>query len=276
MSADETANEVPGGAESPRRSAAAAAASRARRIGGRVPGGTTTKAGAAPGTDTTPGSGTTPGTGTTVGNGAAARPPAAIAVPEPAAAAPGTVPTWPAAPGRQPVAVIAVPAWLRWAPAGVLSAGAIAMAVLLLVFSHGVWWGTTSASVQREEVLAAAKTCVATTQTYKYTDLDNYERKALACAAGTFRAQFKRTIENVVKKHAPSLKAVQRARIDRGGIESITKDGRQWTILVFGELAVTNTNYPAGQTDPFGAQARMEKVDGQWRLVGLQTVSTPV
>jgi hypothetical protein len=187
-----------------------------------------------------------------------------------------TLPPPPAATRGQPVAVIEVPAWLRWAPAGVMSVGVVVMAVLLVVFSHGVWWGKTSANVQREQVLAAAKTCVATTQTYKYTDLDAFERKALACTAGTFRSQLKKTIDDVIKKHAPGIKAAQTARIDRGGIESITKDGRQWTVLIYGELAVTNTNYPSGQTDPFAAQARVEKVDGQWRLVGLETVSTPV
>jgi hypothetical protein len=169
-----------------------------------------------------------------------------------------------------------VPGWLRWAPAGVLSAGAVAMAVLLIVFSHGVWWGTTSSAVQREQVLAAAKTCLATANTYQYTALDAYEKKALACTTGGLTAKLRKTIDKLVRVRAPQLKAGQRAEINRAGIEAITKDGSQWTVLVFGQLAVTNTNYPKGRTDPFAAEVRMQKAHGQWLMSDLQNVSTPL
>ena len=178
--------------------------------------------------------------------------------------------------GGQPTVVVAVPAWLRWAPAGVLTAGAIVMAILLVTFSHGVWWAKTSGTVQREKVLAAAKTCVAASNTYKYTQLDAFEKKALDCATGTFRVQLRTTIEKLIKVNAPQLKASQTAQISRGGIETITSNGRQWTVLLFGQLAVTNTNYPKGRTDPFAAQVRMQKVGGKWLMADLKTVSTPL
>jgi hypothetical protein len=150
------------------------------------------------------------------------------------------------------------------------------MAILLVTFSHGVWWAKPSGSIQREKVLAAAKTCTAVSNTYKYTQLAAFENKALDCATGTFRAQLKTTIERLIKVNAPQLKASQRAQISRGGIETITSNGHQWTVLLFGQLAVTNTNYPKGRTDPFAAQVRMQKVNGKWLMADLKTVSTPL
>jgi Mce-associated membrane protein len=187
-------------------------------------------------------------------------------------------------PEPRTVVVTAVPAWLNWAPAAVLGVGAVVMAVLLVVFSHGVWWGPDpnqvpagqSAAVVREHVLAAAKTCVATANTYKYTDLEDYENKALACTTGEFTNQLRDTIEQVIKANAPTQKASQTAQINRGGIEAISQDSKQWTIILFGQLSVTNTNYPKGRTDPFAAQVRMDKVNGKWLMSDLTTVSSPV
>jgi hypothetical protein len=182
------------------------------------------------------------------------------------------------------VVVTAVPAWLNWAPAAVLATGALVMAVLLVVFSHRVWWGPDpsqvpsdrSAATVREQVLAAAKTCVATANSYKYTDLDTYETKALACTTGEFTAQLKDTIEQLIKVNAPRLKSSQTAQIDRGGIEAITPDSKQWTILLFGQLSVTNDENKQPRTDPFAAQVRMDKVNGKWLIGALNTVSSPV
>jgi hypothetical protein len=187
-------------------------------------------------------------------------------------------------PEPRTVVITAVPAWLNWAPAAVLTAGALVMAVLLAVFSHGVWWGPDpksvpqdkSAAAVREQVLAAAKTCVATTNTYKYTDLEGYESKALACTTGEFTSQLRDTIDKVIKVNAPRLKSSQTAQINRGGIEAVTSDGKQWTVLLFGQLSVTNTENKQPRTDPFAAEVRMNKVDGKWLMGGLTTVSSPL
>ena len=239
-------------AEGAKRRSAGAAASRARRIGGRVP-----AAGRPPADDQAPPAPVTD--------------PVRLTKPRrkpPAPPGPGT-------PGAGPTVVV-VPAWLRWAPAGALGAGAAAMIALLIVFSNGVWWAKPNGATQREQVLAAAKTCVVTSNTYAYTQLDAYETKALACTTGQLRTKLKTTIDKLIKVNAPQLKASQRAQINRGGIETITSDGSQWTVLVFGQLAVTNTNSPKGRTDPFAAQVRMEKVHGKWIMSALATVSTPL
>ncbi len=185
-----------------------------------------------------------------------------------------------AGPGARPD----YPAWVNWAPAGVLIAGAVAMAILMVVFSHGVWWGPdasrvpagASANEIRERVLAAAKTCVADTNTYKYTDLDAYETKALSCATGEFAGQLKTTIDTLIKVNAPKSKSSQTARIDKGGIEAVSPDGSQWTVLLYGQLGVTNSTYPKGRTDPFAAQVVMQRANGGWLIAKLSTVSSPL
>jgi hypothetical protein len=205
---------------------------------------------------------------------------------EPAAVASGGTGEPSPTPWGPPQATVGTqpPAWLNWAPAGVLSVGAVVMAILIVLFSHGVWWGPdpgkvpagSATNVKREQVLAAAKTCLAATNSYKYTDLVTYERKALACATGGFVGQLRRTIETLVKVNAPKLKSSQTAQINRGGIEAVSPDGSQWTVLLFGQLTVTNSNDPKGRTDPFAAQVRMEQARGKWLISGLNTVSTPV
>src|SRR5207247_10821254 len=108
---------------------------------------------------------------------------------------------------------------LNWLPAEVLATGAVVMAVLIVVFSHGVWWGPDASHIPgggpqlREQVLAAAKTCVAKTNTYKYTDLDSYESAALKCATGKFADDLKRTIDTVITVKAPKLQSSQTAQV---------------------------------------------------------------
>ncbi len=150
------------------------------------------------------------------------------------------------------------------------------MAVLMLVFSHGVWWGKPDANTVREQILAAAKTCVARTNTYKYTELPTYSATVKQCTTGALTGQINRTISTVIDKYAPTLKAIQTAQISRGAIEAVSSGGKQWTVLVFGQLSVVNTNDPKGRTDPFAAQVQMEKVHGKWLMSGLKTVATPV
>jgi len=178
----------------------------------------------------------------------------------------------------------AVPPWLNWAPAGVLVAGCVVMAVLIAIFSHGVWWGPDRAAPpsrstvaqQREQVLAAAKSCVVAANDYDYRTLAAYEKRALACTTGGLTSQLKRTIESLIMKNAPTLKAKQATRITRGGIETVTPDGKQWTLLLFGQLSVVNAKDTSGRVDPFAAQVRVEKAHGKWLLAKLTVVSLPV
>lgn len=235
----------------PPASAAAAAASRARRIGGR---------GVSP-APPVPEAGPEP-----------VKPVKAVRLDKEVAAEPVTRAG--AEPGA-PTPARSTPEWLRWLPATVLTIASLGMVILLVVASHGVWWNRPSSGAVRDQVLAAAKTCVSQTNTYNYKSLDAYEAAGVKCATGVYTGQFTQAVEKIIKKNAPTLKAVQSTQINTAAIESVTRSG-QWSVLIFGQIKVTNTNYPNGRTDPFGAVARMEKVHGKWLISGLKTVSSPV
>jgi hypothetical protein len=236
--------DAPDDSVAPRRpaNAAAAAASRARRIGGRTTSRTGTDDPASdPATTASP---APDRAGKTGGTGAAGK----AAAPDPSSI------------------VVALPGWLRWLPAGVLTAGAIAMAIVLVIAGHGVWWSKPSPASVRDRVLAAAKTCTTTINTYKYTDLKAYETKALACTTGTLTSDLRSAIDTIVKVKAPQLKASQTVQINNAGIETASGGGRQWTVLVFGQLHLVSSDYPKGTDSPFAAEVQLEKRGGVWRL----------
>ena len=245
---------------------AAAAARRARRIGGRVPGAAV------------------PGTSDGASDGASDETTGEVEKPEKLRKADKKRKSADTVDLAKDESGEAAPpsAWVTWLPAGVLGVGALIMAVLLLLFSHGVWWGPTppaqnTANVQkaREQVLAAATSCVVTFYQYSYKDIPGYEKKALACTSGALTDQLKKAIETQVGPVATKLKSVQNAQINNVGIESVTPDG-QWVVLAFGQLSVTNTNVPSGRTDPFAAELRVQQVGGKWVLVNIQSIGTPV
>lgn len=278
---DAPASEAPAARPSP----AAAAASRARRIGGRS---TPPPATGAPGTPReaadshtagtsaatkSPGStksvSTTKTTSTTKSTSTPARASKATSAAEPDAAGDERARGW-------------LPRTLQWTPPAVLAAGAVAMLIVFAIASHGVWWGRSLASgptakttnTIREQVTAAAKSCLAISNTYKYTDIDTFEKNGSACTTGAFTNQFRTAVNTLIKKNAPKLKFAQTAQINKAGIESVTNG--QWTILLFGQLAVTNVNSPTGRTDPFAALVRMEKAHGNWLIASERMISSPV
>ena len=81
-------------------------------------------------------------------------------------------------------------------------------------------------------------------------------------------------VTNVIKKNAPRLKAVQLAKITTAGIESVTKNGKQWTVLAYGQLNITTSQEKQGRVDPFAVVARLQQVDGKWLLSKIDTVSS--
>lgn len=165
------------------------------------------------------------------------------------------------------------PGWLRWLPAAILVTGVIAIAVVLFIASNGVWRGKPSASAQRDQVLAAAKTCVAATASYSYTDLAGFEKRATSCTTGQFTKSFRSSVKDVVDKLAPKTKAVSKAQIDKAGLQSVS-DG-QWTVVVYGRVTITNTTVPKGRIDPFSAVAIMQKKSGNWVIAKLNLIHQP-
>jgi len=157
-----------------------------------------------------------------------------------------------------------------WLPAALLGLAAAAMVVVLVVSLVG--GHKASASAIRDRVLAAAKTCLAASNSYSYKHLDAFEKKGLACGTGQFAVQFKQSVEKVLKKNAPSVKQTQTFQANEAGIIDVTAHDA-WDVMVYGQVHVVNVGTGKdGRTDPYGAIARLVEVHGKWRIASLDTL----
>lgn len=244
-----------------RTQAAARAARRARRIGGRSTPDAVAEGTAAQDT-ATQGTASVPLTKRADGEPA----PAATAAPD-TTAAPGTPDAPPAWSGRR-----------AWLPAFVLAIVCLGFLGWGIYDSHGVWWAKSSSSVANERgpVLAAAKSCMAAMNTYDYRKLAESEAKGVACTTGTFTGQYKQAFEKLIKPQAAKVQFTQTAQINNAGIESVSGDGQQWVVLVYGQLSTTNsqTGTKAPTLTPFSARVTMQHVGAKWLVANYQYAPT--
>ena len=153
---------------------------------------------------------------------------------------------------------------------------ALALVVVIAVASHGVYWSKTTVSASQrtttqQAALAAAKSCVATINTYDYRKLPAAESAALACVTGKLTTDLKSVYSQKLVPEAPVAKATQTAQINQAGIRDVSSDGKQIDVLVFGQLTVTNvsTASTSPQYEPFGVVATMNDVNGKWLVAKL-------
>lgn len=173
-------------------------------------------------------------------------------------------------------ATVGLPGWLTWVPAVAFAAVAVLFLVLLVVDKVGSNGSGPPSSKERQTVMAAAKNCVAATNTYKYTDVDSYERAGLKCATGVYAKQYRTAMDTLIKKNAPTQKFTQIAQINSAGVESVTDDGKQWSALIYGQLNITNrATGKNGRIDPFALVVTMDQVKGKWLISGVKLLSTP-
>ena len=168
------------------------------------------------------------------------------------------------------VGVAQVPSALRWVPAGVLGTAAVVMIVLVLIAAHSVWYAKPSTSATRDQVLAAAKTCTARSNTYNYTSLDKDEAAAAKCTTGTYTAKFTKAFDRLVKPKAVQLKASQSVQVNAAGIETVGHS--RWTVVVYGQTRITQAGAQP-RTDPFAAEVVMQRVGGHWLIKDIKLPS---
>jgi hypothetical protein len=133
--------------------------------------------------------------------------------------------------------------------AGLAAAAMLGVGIWL---SHGVWWAKKSVSDERQkvrtQVLAAAKTCTVAILSYDYRHLDQSENAGKACATGQLLSDYTRLMDSTVKTIAPQSKTIQQFQVANAGVSSVSPDGKQWVILVYGQEAVTNTTTAGGSS----------------------------
>lgn len=168
---------------------------------------------------------------------------------------------------------------LRWLPS--ILAGAVAAVLLAITVwqSHGVWWAKSSTqstrTATRTEVLAAAKTCGAVVVSYDYRNLAASKSAGVACVTGAFKTKYIQAMDTTITKLAPQTKTVQTFQIAKAGVQSVSGDGKQWVVLIYGQQSVTNSSTPANQPrqDVLSIQATLDKVGAKWLISAVQEVS---
>ncbi len=150
------------------------------------------------------------------------------------------------------------PVWLAILLAVLVLAGAAALVVVLRLPSG-------AGSVEdRDRALSAAKTEVPLILSYDYRSFDAGVAKAKAELTGRAVTDYTTAMAKTIKPTAIKVKAVVQAQTDGAGVESVSPDGRQVTVVVFGEQKVTNSSLAAPRTDLFRVRATLNLVGGQW------------
>jgi hypothetical protein len=162
---------------------------------------------------------------------------------------------------------------LGWGWALLATALSVALIVLSVVFSHGAWWGKADPlTKERAAALASAKSCIATMNTYDYRDLATARKKALACTTGDFTATYQKAFDSQIAELAPAQQATQTFQVNNAGVARVSPDGRQFDVLVFGQIATTNSS--TGSTprnSVLSAVVSMRKAGDHWLVAGYKT-----
>ncbi len=161
---------------------------------------------------------------------------------------------------------------LAWFPAAVLAVAALLLLGILVWFSHGGYWdkpgGSTTtepSATDQQRVLAAAKTCFATLNTYDYRKLDQAQAAGLACTTGTFTQDYQAAFDAQIQKYAPAAKAMQTAQVNKAGISQLSPSGEQWQVLIYGQLQTSNVSTAkdgSPRVSPVGGVLTMNCVGG--------------
>lgn len=150
------------------------------------------------------------------------------------------------------------PAWL-----------AAVLAVLLLALAGLDGWLLTSqptsgSRTERDQALSTAKSAVPKILSYDYRRFDSDVSAAKAQLTGRAVTDYVQAMTTTIKPTATKVQAVVRAQTDGAGVEAVSSNGTQVTVVVFGEQKVTNTALKAPRTDLFRVRVTLDRVQGQW------------
>jgi Mce-associated membrane protein len=117
---------------------------------------------------------------------------------------------------------------------------------------------------QRDQALSAAKTSVALILSYDYRSFDAGLAMARAQLTGRANTDYVRAMTGTIEPAAEKSKVVVQAQTENAGVETVSADGKQVTVVVFGQQKVTNAALTAPRIDPFRVRATMNLVNGHW------------
>ncbi len=152
------------------------------------------------------------------------------------------------------------PLWLALVLGGLVVIAAVALVVALAM---PVKSGSAS---ERDQALAAAKTEVPVILSYDYRTFDAGLAKGKTVLTGRMIDDYTKSMTTTIKPNAVKLKAVVQASTDSGGVESVSPDGKQVVVLVFGEQKVTQSSLNAPRVDLLRVRATLDLIGGHWLI----------
>jgi Mce-associated membrane protein len=152
-------------------------------------------------------------------------------------------------------------------PAPVWLAAVVVVLILALAVLDG--WLLVSrpqagSRAQREKALATAKTAVPLILSYNYQHFDSAVSAAKARLTGRATTDYVQAMTKTIKPTAAKVHAVVQAQTDGAGVESVAENGKQVTVVVFGEQKVSNTALTAPRIDLFRVRVTLNQVGEQW------------
>jgi Mce-associated membrane protein len=164
---------------------------------------------------------------------------------------------------------------LRWIPAVIAALALVAVLVIGVWQSHGVWWGKKlgdTRTEQQQRVLAAAKSCTAAILSYDYKRLDQTQAAAEACITGQFKQDYEQSFE-LVRTAAPQKNASQTFQVANGGVSDVSDDGKQWVVMLYGQIGYTDSTVKNGpRLDISTPIVTLTEVNGKWLVSKMDTI----
>jgi Mce-associated membrane protein len=126
---------------------------------------------------------------------------------------------------------------------------------------------SSSSTGERDQVVDAAASCIATMNTYDYHAMADAKQKALACTTGSFTDHYAASFDDV-SAAAQKAATSQTFEVTGAGIQSL--DGDDAKLLVFGQIETT----AGGKTPEYAvlsAEVTLHRTDGTWKVTGYRT-----
>jgi len=145
----------------------------------------------------------------------------------------------------------------------------VVLAVVLLALAGLDGWLLSSqpasgSRAQRDQALSTAKTAVPLILSYDYRHFDADVSAAKARLTGRAVTDYAQAMTKTIEPTAGKVHAVVQAQTDGAGVEAVSGNGNQVTVVVFGEQKVTNTSLTAPRVDLFRVRVTLDRVRGQW------------
>ncbi|HEY0168811.1 MAG TPA: hypothetical protein VGB75_17330, partial [Jatrophihabitans sp.] len=143
------------------------------------------------------------------------------------------------------------------------------LTVLVLALGGLDGWLLTSqpasgSRAERDQALSTAKSAVPLILSYNHQRFDSDVAAAKARLTGRAVTDYVQAMAKTIKPTATKVQAVVQAQTNGAGVEAVSDDGAQVTVVVFGEQKVTNTSLKAPRLDLFRVRVTLDRVQGQW------------